>query len=146
VSGGKLDADADSREAVIDADNDVHGVRYSTARPDDIADDRTLKELERDTARLRQELAASVNPERREEIEQQIRNNQVWRGKLVDKRGKPRPLESPTKEAARKRVRNLLDRARAEISRKMPHLARYLAISEQALEYDPARAIPARAL
>jgi hypothetical protein len=141
ASSGRVDADADSGEVMVEADDDGESVGFSLTTEDDIADQRTISDLDREIEKLAKELAATTNPERREEIEQQIRNNKTWRGKLVNKKGKPRPLTTPGKEAARKRVRNLLDRARAEIGKKMPMLGRYLAVTETALEYDPARAV-----
>jgi hypothetical protein len=140
ASRGRLDADADTREVVLDADDtDESGAGFGVPKAQKISDKRTVRELDQEIARLEQELAATINPERRQEIQQQIANNQNWRGKLVNRRGRVRPMISPGAEQARKRVRNLLDRARAAISKEMPHLGQYLALAEDALEYDPTK-------
>lgn len=143
VVGGRLDVDCETRKVVLDADDpDEAGVALHGPDGEEIADERTVGDLDKDLRNLQGELAVAENPERRQEIEQQIAALKAWRSKLVNRRGKLRPMLSSGKETARKRVRNLLDRARSEIAKTMPTFAQYLAITEEALKYDPAKALP----
>jgi hypothetical protein len=127
---------------VLDPDDpDESSGGFVVPQAQEIADKRTVQELDQEIERLEKELDNTANSERRQEIEQQIANNENWRGKLVNKRGQLRPMVSPGAELARKRVRRLLDRARLEVTEHMPAFARYLAITEHALKYDPTRAV-----
>lgn len=110
-------------------------------KEEDGADSRTISDLKSQIQSVKEELAIAENPERRDELKQELDNLKRGRGKILNRKGMARPLTAPSKETARSRVRNLLDRARNEIGTKMPHLARYLTITEEALEYDPSRAL-----
>lgn len=140
ATGGSFDVDAASRAAVL-TQNGNEQVGLVAVKEDDSADPRTVSELTNQIQRVKEELAITENPERRDELKQELDNLERWRGKILNRKGMARPLTAPSKETARSRVRNLLDRARNEIGTKMPHLARYLTITEEALEYDPSRAL-----
>jgi len=140
ATGGSFDVDAAPRAAVLTQD-DSEQVSFAAAKEEDVADSRTISDLKSQIQSVKDELAIAENPERRDELKQELDNLERWQGKLLNRKGKARPMTAPSKEAARSRVRNLLDRARNQIGTKMPHLARYLTITEEALEYDPSRAL-----
>lgn len=141
AASGRIDADADSRKAALEADDEGCGVLLDKTGDDENTGKRTIKDLRKQLEREEEELARTVNPERRQELEAVIAELRSWQGKVMNKKGEPRPLSSSAKELARKRIRNLLDRARSDIGTKMPFLARYLAATEEAFLYDPDRSI-----
>jgi hypothetical protein len=88
-----------------------------------------LEKIKQEIARLERELDDTVNPEREEELRQQIqsiKDDHVRR--LLNRRGQPRSIGAiPDAERARKRVNNKLARTRQQLEKHgMKNLAKYL--------------------
>jgi len=90
-------------------------------------DNEGLAMIDEEIARLTKEVEDTVSPDRQRELAGKICEIQVYRGRMVNKKGQPRFRgELPDEERARKRVNNALRRAVEMISKAMPAFAKYL--------------------
>ena len=126
ASGGTVDADAESRDGVFDADDEplvLHG-----GSQEEMLDEQGKQEIDKLLRTLKSDLGKCMNSERREEIEREIQTVEAWRRKMLNIRGKSRTLVVNDEEKARKRITHLLATARDKLANKlnMPTLAYFL--------------------
>lgn len=143
ASGGTVDADAESRDGVFDADDEplvLHG-----GSQEEVLDEQGKQEIDKRLRTLKSDLGKCMNSERREEIKQELQNLVAWRSRMVNIRGKSRTLVGNDEEKARKRITNRLRDARDTLAHKMnmPRLAHYLSeyvTNRNGWSYDSRRA------
>ncbi len=101
---------------------------YCTAETVDTkADPRTIREWNKELARIDEELKTSVNPELRADLERERRFIQSELRSCIGLGSRLRPFGAGTRdEKARKRVGNALARAKKLIAKSMPKCGQYL--------------------
>lgn len=144
LSTGRVDANADSRKAVFDSESDEEPVVMQGASTDRIIDDKDRIQLFNDITSLQEELETCQNPERTEEIEQQLERLMARRSCSVNIKGKSRTVNCTEEEKTRKRITNNLSAARNTLMKSMPTLAQYLLMTvknDNGWSYKSSRAL-----
>lgn len=146
ASGGSVDEDAGTGDCVFSADDEDEPLLLHGGSREEMLDKQGKQEIDKRLQTLNADLGKCMNPDRREEIKQELQNLEAWRSRMVNIRGKSRTLVGNDEEKARKRITNRLKDARDTLSQKlnMPTLAHYLSMTvsnSNGWSYDSRRAL-----
>lgn len=139
---GAVDGDSDERR-ITPTDDEKESIWLESPGQDALIDKEGLEAISRKLESLKVERERCLNPERIEEIEQEIDTLKTWESSHLDHRKRSRKLVASDEEKARKRITNRLKDARNLISKSMPTFAHYLVMTvknDGGWSYDSRRA------